>query len=166
MLKSQEVFILVALANRETSEWTYEQLGTELEMSPSQVFKSLERAEVAELFAKEKRRVIRRNLLEFLVHGVRYAFPIDAGRIVRGVPAGWQAPGLSDLMLEVSETYVWPSARGAVRGQKVEPLHESLPSVASRDPVLHAQFALVDIIRVGSARERNVAAQELEKRLG
>lgn len=166
MLKPQEIFILVVLGSHEDSSWTYEQLAAELEMSASQVFKSLARAEVADLFVKDKRRVVTRNLLEFLIHGVRYAFGVEVGRMTRGIPAGWQAPGMSDLMLESSETYVWPSATGTVRGQAVEPLHPSLPIVASRDPELHALFALIDIIRVGSAREREVAAKELEKRLG
>jgi DNA-binding MarR family transcriptional regulator len=167
MLKPQEIFILVVLASREDSEWTYAELAAELDMSQSQVFKSLERAEVADLFVKSKRRVIRRNLLEFLIHGVRYAFAVEAGRMTRGIPAGWQIPGLSELMLEdSSETYVWPNPMGSIRGQAVEPLHQSLPTVASRDPELHVRFALIDIIRVGSARERKVATDELEKRLG
>lgn len=120
---------------------------------------------MAELFVKDKRRVITRNLLEFLLHGVKYAFPTRAGRMTRGVPAGWEAPGLSDLMMDSPEKYVWPSANGTVRGQSVEPLHDSIPLVAAREPELHAQFALIDIIRVGSARERKVAGNELEKRL-
>lgn len=166
VLKSQEIYILVALANRESSEWTYDRLASSLGMSPSQVFKSLERAEFANLFVKEKRRVIRRNLLEFLVHGIRYAFPTRPGRMARGIPAGWQAPRLSELMLESSETYVWPSSSGSLRGQSIEPLHDSLPSVASGDASLHGLFALIDIVRVGSARERKVASAELEQRLG
>lgn len=166
MLKPQEIFILVALANRENSEWTYDQLGADLEMPASQVFKSLERAEVAGLFVKDKRRVIRRNLVEFLIHGVKYAFPVRTGSMVRGIPAGWQAPGLSELMMDAPEPYVWPNAMGSLRGQAIAPLHESLPIVASNAPELHAQFALIDLIRVGSARERKVAAEELEKRLG
>ena len=165
MLKPQELFILVALSGREDTEWTYAQLARELQMPTSQVFKSLERAETAGLFVREKRRVIRRNLLEFLIHGVRYSFAVKPGRLTRGIPAGWGAPGLSDVMLETTEEYVWPHATGSMRGQEVEPLHDSLPIVASQDPKLHALFALVDIIRVGSARERKVAATELEKRL-
>lgn len=166
MLKPQEIYILTALA-RKSSEWTYEHLASELELSPSQVFKSLERAELANLFVKDQRRVVKRNLLEFIVHGVRYAFPVALGQITRGIPAGWQTPGLSDLMQEdLVETYIWPNAMGSIRGQSIEPLHKSLPVVAAGTPDLHALFALIDIIRVGSARERKVAASELERRLG
>lgn len=167
MLKPQEIFILIVIANRLEPDWTYDQIAAELEMPPSQVFKSLERAEVAELFVKDGRRVLKRNLLEFLVHGIRYAFPVKLGAVTRGIPAGWQAPSLSDLMLANSpEPYVWPNAMGSMRGQSIDPLHGSLPIIASRDPELHAQFALIDLIRVGSARERKVAAEELERRLG
>jgi len=166
MLRPQEIFILVALASREKSEWTYDQLAADLEMPASQVFKSLERAELADLFVKDKRRVIKRNLLEFLVHGVKYAFPAKPGAMVRGIPAGWQAPGLSELMADSPEPYVWPNAMGSMRGQAVVPFHEALPIVASNDPELHARYALIDIIRVGSARERKVAAEQLEDWLG
>lgn len=165
MLRPQEIFILVALANHGDAGWTYDGLASELDMAPSQVFKSLERAEQAALFYKAKRRVIRRNLIEFLIHGAKYAFSVKPGRLMRGIPAGWQVPGLRELMTEPTDSLVWPSATGTVRGQSIEPLHESLPDVASRNPELHAQFALVDIIRVGSARERDVAARELERRL-
>lgn len=135
-------------------------------MPASQVFKSLDRAEVAGLYVKDKRRVVRRNLLEFLVHGVKYAFPAKPGAMVRGIAAGWQAPGLSELMMDEPEPYVWPNALGSLRGQAIAPLHKSLPSVASNDSELHAQFALIELIRVGTARERKVATEELEKRLG
>jgi hypothetical protein len=167
MLKPQEIFILIAIANRNVPDWTYDQLALELEMAPSQVFKSLERAEIADLFVKDGRRVLKRNLLEFLVHGARYAFPVKAGSMTRGIPAGWQAPGLSELMVtDSSEQYIWPNPMGSVRGQSIEPLHSSLPMVAVCDFELHALFALIDLIRVGSARERKVAAEELERRLG
>ncbi len=167
MLRPQEIFILIAIASRNVPDWTYDQLAHELEMAPSQVFKSLERAEVADLFVKDGRRVKKRNLLEFLVHGVRYAFPVNPGSMTRGIPAGWQAPGLSELMsTNSSEEYIWPNTMGSIRGLSIEPLHGSLPIVASRDPELHALFALIDLIRVGSARERKVSAEELERRLG
>ncbi len=167
MLRSQDIFVLVALTSYEGQEWTYERLAKELGMSTSQIFKSLERAEAARLFVKSSRRLIRRNLVEFLVHGVRYAFAVEPGRATRGFPADWSAPGLSDLMVESDEdARVWPSPMGVARGQSIEPLHGSLPLVAVENPELHALFALIDIIRTGSARERGVAGDELQRRLG
>ncbi len=64
-----------------------------------------------------------------------------------------------------AEQRVWPSPTGTVRGYAVEPLHPSLPALAAGDPELHALFALIDIVRVGAARERKVAAEEIERRL-
>jgi hypothetical protein len=165
MLKPQDIFVLLALVARDDDEWTYDRLSSELGMSPSQVFASLERCEAAELFVKDGRRVIVRNLLEFVVHGIRYAFAVEPGKLVRGVSADWQAPGLSDLMAGGSEVRVWPSASGEVRGQAVEPLHASVPDAVLENPLLHALLALADIIRVGSARERRVASDELTRRL-
>ncbi len=165
-LKPQEIYILFAIANSH-EEWTFESLGAELTLAPSQVFKSLERAEQAQLYVKARRRVIRRNLLEFVVHGLRYAFPATVGPIQRGFAADWRAPGLGEFMVSDSEdSFVWPHPQGTHRGQAIAPLHESLPAFAVQDPRLHAQYALVELLRVGGARERQVAAELLENRFG
>ena len=41
----------------------------------------------------------------------------------------------------------------------------SVPYAASRDPKLHEFLALIDALRVGRARERNLAAEEIKKSL-
>jgi hypothetical protein len=53
-----------------------------------------------------------------------------------------------------------------VRGVALEPLYKSVPVAASRDPVLHELFALVDAIRGGPEAVRAIAIRELRKRLG
>ena len=165
MLNAHDVYVLVALTQIEGG-WTYEELGQRLAMPLSQVYKSLARAEKAHLFARDTRHVVVRNLLEFLIHGVKYAFAVEPGKLVRGVAASWHAPRLSELMVvDELEERVWPHPEGQVRGQSIEPLHESVPLVALTNENLHALCALIDIIRVGSARERKVAADELERRL-
>jgi len=60
---------------------------------------------------------------------------------------------------------VWPYAEGAIRGEEFEPLYPSVPFAAQRDPKLYELLALVDAIRDGRARERSLAAKELESRL-
>ena len=60
---------------------------------------------------------------------------------------------------------VWPAADGDVRGQAIEPLYASAPNAARKDSELYQMLALVDALRVGRARERNMAAEELSKRL-
>lgn len=69
------------------------------------------------------------------------------------------------IVSEPYDQYVWPYADGNVRGQSVAPLYPSVPYAASRDPKLHEFLALIDALRVGRARERNLAVEEIKKRL-
>lgn len=105
-------------------------------------------------------------LLEFLVHGVKYAFPPKRGALTRGMPTGYAAPPLNKVIVGSSEPPpVWPFAEGTVRGEEFEPLYPSVPRAAARDSRLYELLALVDAVRDGRARERNLAAKELESRL-
>jgi hypothetical protein len=60
---------------------------------------------------------------------------------------------------------VWPSADGQVRGSAFEPLHKTVPAAAAKDAVLYEILALVDALRDGRARERQIAERELAARL-
>ena len=60
---------------------------------------------------------------------------------------------------------VWPYADGKVRGYSFAPLHKNVPQAALADERLYELLALVDALRNGQARERNLASQELTRRL-
>ena len=60
---------------------------------------------------------------------------------------------------------VWPWPNGDTRGVGLEPLYKSVPRAALRDPALYQLLALVDAIRDGRARERNLAERDLVDRL-
>ena len=47
----------------------------------------------------------------------------------------------------------------------VEPLHRCVPGAAMRDAKLYDLLALIDAVRVGQARERELARKGLEVRL-
>ena len=63
-------------------------------------------------------------------------------------------------------TIVWPAADGKVRGEGLEPIHPSAPKVAAADPAMYSVLAAVDLLRVGGAREREVAKGALRASLG
>ena len=44
------------------------------------------------------------------------------------------------------------------------PLYPSVPAAALRNPVLHENLALFDALRMGNARERNLAMKLFEER--
>lgn len=106
-------------------------------------------------------------MLEFLVHGLKYVFPIATGAISRGMPTGYAANPLKELFLsaEGEPVPVWPDPQGTVRGLAVEPLYKTVTSAAKKDHRLYEYLALVDAVRGGRARERAKAAEILRERL-
>lgn len=78
-------------------------------------------------------------------------------------------PRVNDTMLAtlVSDDLipVWPDMDGKVKGRAIEPLHSGVPKATQADPQLYALLALVDVLRVGRAREREFAEAELAKRI-
>jgi hypothetical protein len=170
VLKPQDVVVLLKLVALGDQGWTFQRLAVELSISQSEVHAAVRRAVAASLMTQASSaegRPVRAALLEFLVHGVRYAFPPKRGELTRGVPTGYAAPPLDKAIVGSSEPPpVWPYAEGKVRGYAFAPLYRTVPEAALRDPALYELLALVDAIRDGRARERSLASQALEKRLG
>jgi hypothetical protein len=101
-------------------------------------------------------------LEEFLIHGIKYSFPAEHGTLSRGIPTSYAAEPLSRLIAPSDDPIpVWPYARGQRRGIALVPLYKMVPSAALKDPVLYEQLALIDAIRDGRPRERQLAEREL-----
>ena len=60
---------------------------------------------------------------------------------------------------------VWPMEGGSVRGEALVPLFNGVPKVAIREPRLHHLLACVDVLRVGTGSQRDVAANVLHQRV-
>jgi hypothetical protein len=168
-LKPQDVLVLLKrIANRDQS-WTYATLGNALDLSASQVHRSVQRATEAGLAVSKGRgdwQVVPGALLEFAVHGVRYAFPAKTGAIRRGVPTSFGAPPLSaQISATPGEAPVWPHAEGQTRGPSLNPLHRYVPEAALADRALYELLALLDALRAGRSRERMLAQKLLSERL-
>ena len=162
-LKPLDLVVSIYLAVNETSG--YQQLAKALHASIGSVHAAVKRARLAQLITADNA-VVRANLLEFLVHGVRYTFYAERGPAMRGVPTGAAAPGISEYLTSTSENSpVWPSASGSRRGHSLTPMLSTVPDIALRDPTLHTAFGAVDLIRIGSARERAVAGEVLARLL-
>lgn len=169
ILKPQDAVVLLKLVALADQPWNFQRLAVELSISQSEVHAAVRRAVGARLMsdaASSTGRPLRPQLLEFLVHGVKYAFPPERGEITRGVPTGYAAPPLDKQIAGSSDPPpVWPYAEGSVRGYAFAPLYRTVPEAALRDPALYELLALVDAIRDGRARERSLAEKALEKRL-
>lgn len=144
---------------------TFAALGASLGISASEAHAALHRLEEARLWDPDLKRINRQALLGFLVHGAPYAFPAALKESTRGIPTGWAAPVFGGRIVANEPPPVWPDPEGEVRGQAVKPLYPTVAHAARQDPKLHDLLALVDALRLGRARERKIAEQELEKRL-
>ncbi|AOF85278.1 hypothetical protein BSY239_2214 [Hydrogenophaga sp. RAC07] len=106
-------------------------------------------------------RVHAQALAEFTLHGAKYAFPGVRLPLAVGVPTSHSAPAFAGVFAPGGTDFVWPHPNGSARGVGVEPLHPSVPFAAMQDGKLYEMLALFDALRVGKARERNMAAERL-----
>ncbi len=164
-MKSQDILLLLRLLDLDPHERTFPRLATELGISASELHAGLRRGGKAGLVDVSSREVRRENLCEFLVHGVKYVFPAEWVGVTRGVPTSYAAPPLKAQFAAADLPPVWPLPEGETRGEGLKPLHRSAPSAALKSPVLHEWLALIDAVRAGRARERNLAVKEIDRRL-
>ena len=164
MLQPQDVLVGLKFAASPAQPIGYERLADELGIGLSSAHRSVQRLTKAGLLSPE-RKVNRAALLEFVLHGVRYAYYVKPGELTRGLPTAYAAPPLAGIIRSGSEIPVWPDPEGTVRGYAVTPLHKSAPEAAKRDPDLYELLALVDAVRIGRVRERKIASELLTERL-
>ena len=172
-LKPLDVVLAVMAAATEPAEWTIAAMAGTLGVSSSQAFRSAQQAAAVGFLHAERigRRVVyrvhRAALLEFLTHGVRYAFVPERGRLTRGIPTAHGAPILASHFRPTEDAVpVWPHPGGTVRGESLEPLHRCVPGAALRQARFYDTMALVDALRAGRARDRAIAADLLPRSLG
>ncbi len=167
ILKPQDIVVLLKLVAIGDSRWSYNSLANELAMSPAEVHAGIKRCIAAKLFDRQRKVPIKSALQEFLAHGIKYAFPPDRGTMTRGIPTGFAAPPLNLRIAQPSDDPpVWPYPEGNVKGYSFSPLYKSVPKAVATDHALYELLALVDAIRDGRARERELAVKELADRLG
>jgi len=161
-IKSQDLVVLLKVIARHEKPWRHLDFAYELGMSQSEVSSALERARRVGLLDGTKRKVIKSAFFDFLKYGMNYVFPAEPGPLVRGMPTAHSASPLADkIVSNENDQYVWPDSEGSVRGQAIEPLYPTVPDAARKDPELHRLLALVDALRVGRAREKKLAQDEL-----
>ena len=168
ILKPFDFVLAVKVAVSNGPDFRMALLAEEFGVSLSTIHESLKRAEAARMLSRSTGplRAIRVALQEFAVHGLKYAFPAAAGRAARGVATAIGAPVLAKhFAAGGSPVPVWPTPDGTTYGFEIVPLHPSVPQAALRDQALYDVLALVDAIRVGAAREREIAVKELQAQL-
>lgn len=167
-LKPQDVVVVLKVALAKSGVFTYLWMSNELAMSGSEVHASLSRAKLARLVVAAEGTGITPNkvaLREFITYGVKYAFPAVRGSVTRGIPTAHAGPALRNTLSQGDELPpVWPDANGDVRGVALYPLYRSVPFAAKRDPDLYSMLTLIDALRIGAARERELATAAIAER--
>ena len=163
-LKPQDILILLKICLLGDQKWFQHTLSEDLNISQSEISECLSRSKYSGLIDASRKRVSVLNLLDFIQYGIKYVFPQQLGPIVRGIATAHSASPL-DKEIQSNQNYVWPYARGNMRGQAILPLYKSVPKAVLKDKKLHEVLALVDAIRVGKVREQNLAIKFLRERL-
>jgi len=163
-MRPQDIPILLKIISyqRRKEKWQMKHLALHLGISPSEVSESLNRSMEAGLIDESKENINKLALIEFLLHGIKYVFPQKPGVITRGLKTAHSAPPL-DKMISSESVYVWPDANGGDKGQAIAPLYPTLVQPCRDDHELYQLLALVDVIRVGKARELELARQALKR---
>ncbi|MCC6866510.1 MAG: hypothetical protein IT280_10170 [Ignavibacteria bacterium] len=174
-LKPQDIAILcqiISLGSIYSKDWDNLLLSRKLQISQSEVSQSIRRS-IFIGFMDTGKNIYFESFLEFLVYGLKYVFPVKPGAFSRGVPTAHSASPLNMIINTSDDIYVWSYSLGKVYGQSIEPLYHTIPKVISEqqsgntfeDKKFYELLALIDALRVGKAREKNIAKGELKKRI-
>ena len=163
-MSPQDIVVLLKIIASDHELWVQIPMAQKLGLAQSEMSRSIARSKYAGLLDDSGRKVRRLALMEFIQYGIPYAFPQRPGSVVRGVPTSHSAQPLKD-QIKSQEDFVWPYSKGSHRGHSIAPLYKTVPEVVINDPVLHEYLALVDAIRIGNVREKNIAISELKNRI-
>lgn len=176
MLKPQDVVVSLKLllASESRALLSYASLAQDLRLSPSEVHSAVTRGVKAGLLKKPQpgshqkmAEPVRRSLGEFLIHGLKYVWPIERGAVTRGIPtcSSYQLVA-RDLNIATEQgTVVWAHPDGQVRGESIAPLYLKAVDVCQTDPSLYLWLAMIDSIRLRAGREAALACAWIEQQL-
>jgi biotin operon repressor len=163
-LAPADLLVVAKMAASGSASASVRRLGDDLGISKSAVANSLHRLRAHGLLGEDSQGGRRVNVLalrDCIEHGVRWISRATIGDFELGLPTAHAIKGMAAHFTGDDDPLVMALAHGPVRGRAVTPLHPAAPLAASRDPKLHYLLALIDVFRIGRARDRQVAAAEL-----
>jgi hypothetical protein len=167
MLRPQDILISCKLFTLGDAEWPLRRLAGSLSLSIGEVHGAIGRCKEAGVLGvpRGKLSVARRRLFELATVAVPHVYYAVRGSVELGVPAAMHAEPLKGVFPRDGRPVplVWPSGTGTVRGESLLPLYPTAPRAVEHDPDLHRLLALIDVVRVGDARDRRLAADLLER---
>lgn len=157
--------VAVALALAEQPDQRFAGLAARLHLSIGHVHGAVRRLQSALLLVPGTRKANGPNLTEFVHHGVQYTFYPVTGGPARGVPTAHSAAPMRALLTPGDEL-VWPSGEGTMRGNSILPLYPGAPRLVDSAPRVYEALTVIDTLRVGQARERELAREWLARFIG
>lgn len=168
VLKPQDLAVALKLVALKGEWLPYATLAEVMRLSRFEAHAAVQRLMAAQLVVELEGppRPVIAALRQFVISGALYAYPPVRGEVTIGFPTAQGASPLKELLVQSDELPpVWPHPQGKVRGQALLPLYEKLPLAAIEDPDLYELLSLFDALRVGQARERELARKLLNERL-
>lgn len=167
-LKPQDLVVALKLVAMRGERVPYSELGKQLRLSQFEAHAATRRLVAARLATDIEGEIkpIMATLKNFVYYGAPYCFPPVRGEMTIGFPTAYGVSPLKEKVMFADENPpVWPSAEGTARGMTLLPLYERAPLAAIEDNALYQLLALFDALRIGAARERELAIALLEERL-
>jgi len=163
-MRPQDIVVLLAIA-LEGKKWRVIDIAKKIGLSQSETSESISRSSIAGLIDKDNKILLKNALVDFIMYGLKYVFPVAPAGIKRGIPTAHSASPLNKIILSNNDVFVWPYSKGEKRGQSIEPLYPNIPYVALENKKLYELLSLIDAVRIGKVREHNLAINEIKKRL-
>ena len=161
MLKGQDMVVLAALMAADDG-CAYAELGERAWISASEAYAAVRRLKDSGLL-NNARKLIKANVLEFLVHGLKYAFPMKVLGAGKGMPTAYAAPVAADEFAGVGAVPVWAGSPGQVAGRAYAPFYPTAPNAAAANSAVYDRLALMDMLRGGRLRERDFATRKFKE---
>ena len=169
-LKPQDVVVAVKVFILEGRKWSFQTAATSLGLSSvSVVHQAFTRGRRAGLYYQTSAgwRVNKPRLRDLLAHGVPSMYYPIQGPATSGVETGPAASPVKMYFPPAGKGYprsVWPKiGKQSTTGESLEPIHACVPEAALADDRLHEIFALVDVVRLMTGKERKIAVELLER---
>ncbi|WP_193017422.1 hypothetical protein [Proteus sp. FME41] len=167
-LEQKKTLAFIEIDTYRESLYTVRALEKTTGIGKTQIADSIKRCIDIGLAKKDRKynvpRANRKSLLEFIIYGIKYVFPVRMGELTRGIATSFSAPVLNEKLFSSGDLIaVWPDETAKNKGLKVIPLFHTVPYAVRQDDNLYAMLALVDAIRLGNPREASLAADLLEK---
>ncbi|HTM66045.1 MAG TPA: hypothetical protein VL093_06985 [Flavipsychrobacter sp.] len=163
-MRPQDVVVLLKIISANRKSWMNKELAAELYLSTAEISNSLQRNAISGLFDADHKKIRLQSFTEFLIYGLPYIFPQTPGGMAKGMPTGHSHEYFKEKIVD-SEIYVWPDVESGYRGLSVQPLYPGAVNAAKMDSKLYLYLALIDVIRMGKVREKELAIEKLKQEI-